>query len=711
MPATDLGGVEVLKRGNLYLVADASGDIRPDPRGLGLYDLDTRVLSCSILRVDGRLVDEDALSPISIARRRWIAGGLAERVSITNHGDTPRSVGLDLELDADAADIFEVRGLVRPRRGTYLPIEVDGDRVTFGYVGLDGLLRRTTVTAVGAEASAGADAATGTEGSVRLSWTVDVAAGGHVEIGWDVVSELVEHGADRGPSGPRGAGGSRAVRTAAAAAAEDAAWRARGAAIRTDDPQLDRIVDRSFADLLLLRNDGPREGQHYVAAGVPWYTTLFGRDSILTALEVLPFRPDVARETLQVLADWQATELDAVRDMEPGKILHELRFGELARTGEVHYRPYFGTADATPLWLVLLEATYRWTGDVELLRSLWPNALAALEWIDRHGDRDGDGFVEYERAAPTGAPNHGWKDSDDPIRHADGTIASGPIALVEVQGYAYDAKVRCASLASTLGDDALAARLLREAEELRRRFDEAFWAPELGCYAIALDGAKRRVATVASNQGHCLWSGIVPSERVDAVVDRLLDPSMDSGWGIRTFAAGQPGYDPLSYHVGSVWPHDNAIIAAGMRRAGRDDAAAHVASRMLEAAAAMPDGRLPELFSGADRGSARAPLPYPVACSPQAWSAATPLSLLGTLLGLQADAARGRLEISRPILPDGVDEVTVERLRLGTAASDGDGAGDGVDDVTVDLHFRREGDRTAVDVMRREGMIEVQVRG
>jgi len=710
IPATDLGGVEVLKRGNLYLLADGHGDIRPDPRGLGLYDLDTRVLSCSILRVDGRLPEDPAaLAPISIERRRWIAGGLAERVAITNRGELPRAVRLDLELDADAADIFEVRGRARARRGTYLPTVVDGDRVVFGYVGLDGLLRRTTViwtnwhetppvpvvTAVSAARVATADVAAA--GSVLVSWTVDVEAGSQAEIGWDVVTELVEAGAAASATlpAPGTVGAVGAVGTEAQADAEDAAWRARGARIRTDDPWLDRIIDRSFADLLLLRNDGPRDGQHYPAAGVPWYATLFGRDSILTALEALPFLPDVARETLQVLADWQATELDPDRDMEPGKILHELRFGELARTGEVPYRPYFGTVDATPLWLVLLAETYRWTGDLELVRSLWPNALAALRWIDEFGDRDGDGFVDYERASEGGAPNHGWKDSEDPIRHADGSLAGAPIALAEVQGYVYDAKVRCASLASVLGEEALAARLRSEASELRHRFDAAFWDPGLGCYALALDGAKRRVATVASNQGHCLWSGIVPPARVDAVVDRLLDASMDSGWGIRTYAAGQAGYDPLSYHLGSVWPHDNAIIAAGLRRAGRDAAAAHVAARLLEAAAAIPDARLPELFSGAARGAESAPAPYPVACSPQAWSAAAPLSLLATMLGLGADAAGGRLDVTRPMLPAAVGEVEIDGLRLG--------------DAVIDLRCRLDGDRARIDVLRREGDVEVVV--
>jgi glycogen debranching enzyme len=407
--------------------------------------------------------------------------------------------------------------------------------------------------------------------------------------------------------------------------------------------------------------------------------------------------PDVARETLRVLADWQATEDDPDRDMEPGKILHELRVGELARTGELPHRPYYGSVDATPLWLVLLDETYRWTGDLEMVRSLWPNALAALKWIDTYGDRDGDGFVEYERRTPAGLLNQGWKDSGDAIRHRDGSVAVAPIALVEVQGYVYDAKRRMASLAERLDEPELAKRLNLEADELRRRFDEAFWMPDVQFYAIALDRDKRQVGTIGSNPGHCLWSGIVPAERADAVVDRLLDPSMDCGWGIRTYASGQPGYNPVGYHTGAVWPHDNALIAAGMKRVHRHDAADRIASRIFEAAQHSPDFRLPELFCGFDRGLAEMPVPYPVACSPQAWSAATSLSLLQTMLGMHADAARDLLELDRPHLPAWLGKVTVHELQVG--------------ERTVDLLFHRwRGSTTSAEVLRRDGPLELVIR-
>jgi glycogen debranching enzyme len=742
VPATDLGGVAVLKHGNLYLLSDAFGDIHPDSRGLGLYDLDTRILSCATLRINGvrptllraasasshvstiQLTNPElrrdpaikqgtgealAMRAISVMRRRWIAGGLAERIEVTNYSSLAQQITLELDLDADAADIFEVRGRVRERRGTYRPIAATSESLVFGYDGLDGLDRRTLVSFTAGEVLSTRDGAG--EGSVRIRWVLDIEPGGKEGVSWEVTTDLSpSSGRDRPTEDtvarlarsvtaarPTGTDANARVEAPSVAEEEYGAWHDNSARIRSDGELLDLAIRRSIADLRLLRNDGPMHGEHYVAAGIPWFTTLFGRDSIITSLQVLPFMPDIARETLQILADWQATEDDPDRDMEPGKILHELRVGELARTGELPHRPYYGSVDATPLWLILLDETYRWTGDIELMRSLWPNALAALKWIDSYGDRDGDGFVEYERRTPAGLLNQGWKDSGDAIRHRDGVLAVAPIALVEIQGYVYDAKRRMASLAERLGETEHAARLGREADEIYRRFDEAFWMPDVGFYAIALDRDKRQVGTIGSNPGHCLWSGIVPPERVDQVVDRLLDDSMDCGWGIRTYASGQPGYNPVGYHTGSVWPHDNALIAAGMKRAGRHDAADRVASRIFEAARHSPDFRLPELFCGFDRGLAEMPVPYPVACSPQAWSAATSLSLLQTMLGMRADAAHDILELDRPHLPAWLGKVTVHELRVGTR--------------TVDLLFHRwRGNTTSAEVLRRDGPLELVIR-
>jgi glycogen debranching enzyme len=746
VPATDLGGVGVLKHGNLYLLSDPFGDIHADSRGLGLYDLDTRVLSCAVLRINGvrptllrtqaaanhiatiQLTNPEvrrdpaikneigaaiASRAISIMRRRWIAGGLAERIEVTNYSAAAQQVELDLDLDADAADIFEVRGRVRAHRGSYRKVEATPESVTFAYEGLDGMVRTTLITMTPGQVSANTghdDAAH--EGSVRIRWTLDIEPGAREGVTWEVATQLtpgdhpratesvptkLAQTATAGANEGRPADGASVVAPPAEAEAEYGAWQERCARIRSDGDLLDLAVRRSVADLRLLRNDGPRRGEHYLAAGVPWFTTLFGRDSIITALEALPFMPDVARETLHVLADWQATEDDPDRDMEPGKILHELRIGELARTGELPHRPYYGSIDSTPLWLILLDETYRWTGDLELVRELWPNAIAALEWIDRYGDRDGDGFVEYERRTTQGLLNQGWKDSGDAIRHRDGTAAEPPIALVEIQGYVYDAKRRMASLADRLGDRQLSRHLMVEATELAERFNAAFWMEDVQFYAMALDRDKRQVGSIGSNPGHCLWSGIVPPERVDAVVDRLLDPTMDCGWGIRTYASGQPGYNPVGYHTGSVWPHDNALIAAGMKRAGRHDAADRVASRIFEAAQHSPDFRLPELFCGFDRGLADVPVPYPVACSPQAWAAATSLSLLQTMLGMHADAAKNILELDRPHLPSWLGKVTVHELRVG--------------ERTVDLLFHRwRGNTTSAEVLRRDGPLELVIR-
>jgi glycogen debranching enzyme len=760
VPATDLGGVGVLKHGNLYLLSDPFGDVHPDSRGLGLYDLDTRVLSCAVLRINGvrptllraqsaanhistiQLTNPEyrrdpatksgaaealSMRAISIMRRRWIAGGLAEHIELTNYSASAQHLVLDLELDADMADIFEVRGRVRERRGAFRPTEVTPESLTFAYEGLDGLLRETKLSFSPAEVGPSMPDEVGAEGSARVRWTVEVEPGGRAGIRWQVSTELTPapgrsrhveeiptrlarsvaaHPADDAESeatdGSSRTAGSRSDRPPAiaeptVAEEEYGHWNDRCARIRSDGELLDLAIRRSIADLRLLRNDGPLRGEHYVAAGIPWFTTLFGRDSIITSLQVLPFMPDVARETLRVLADWQATEDDPERDMEPGKILHELRVGELARTGELPHRPYYGSIDSTPLWLILLDETYRWTGDLDLVRSLWPNALAALEWIDRHGDRDGDGFVEYERRTPAGLLNQGWKDSGDAIRHRDGTLAEAPIALVEIQGYVFDAKTRLASLAERLGEHELSKRLAAEARELQQRFEAAFWMPDAGFYAIALDRDKRQVGTIGSNPGHCLWSGIIPKEHVDQVVNRLLDPTMDCGWGIRTYASGQPGYNPVGYHTGSVWPHDNALIAAGMKRAGRHDAADRIASRIFEAAQHSPDFRLPELFCGFDRGLAEMPVPYPVACSPQAWSAATSLSLLQTMLGMHADAAKDLLELDRPHLPAWLGKVTVHELQVG--------------ERSVDLLFHRwRGSTTSAEVLRRDGPLELVIR-
>ena len=533
---------------------------------------------------------------ISVTRRRWIAGGLAEHVEVTNYSATAQQIELELDLDADAADIFEVRGRIREHRGTYRPIESTPESLVFAYEGLDGLLRRTLVSFT---------AGRGRRQSIR-TWPAGRRAPSRIALdprrragrsGERPLGGLDRPVAAAGPRGARrgDAGAPRAVRRRRrdpAARPRDGPvaggrgrhrradgrrggvrhWTERCARIRSDGELLDLAIRRSIADLRLLRNDGPMRGEHYVAAGIPWFTTLFGRDSIITSLQVLPFMPDVARETLR---DPRRLAGDRGRSRtgtwSRARSSTSCASASWPGPGELPHRPYYGSIDATPLWLILLDETYRWTGDLDLVRSLWPNALAALEWIDTYGDRDGDGFVEYERRTPAGPAQPGLEGLGrrDPAsrRHAS---PSRPIALVEIQGYVYDAKRRMASLARS---PRRRRRSRRASNDRGRRAAAPLRRRRSGCrtssfYAIALDRDKRQVGTIGSNAGHCLWSGIVPPERVDAVVDRLLDPSMDCGWGIRTYASGQPGYNPVGYHTGTVWPHDNALIAAGMKRVG-----------------------------------------------------------------------------------------------------------------------------------------------
>ena len=715
--ATDLGSAQVLKHRNLYLLSDAFGDIHPDSRGLGLYDGDTRVLSCSILRVAGErpvVLHSDpggswrgtviatnaefrkdpgdkmgidgsiARQTISIGRERTLSDAYRERLEIQNHGPVSFDLDIQLELDMDAADIFEVRGYARSARGELLPVEATTDGgLTFGYVGLDGVTVRTHVAFDPVpELHPAPDLAAA---AVVANWTSSLGPGERRTIEWNVRAshdpptrtELVAPHPD-----------------AADPARVHAAWLADSVAIETDHEVVNHVIRRSMGDLCLLSSTDP-DGGSFISAGVPWFATLFGRDSLITSLQSVAFAPRLAVETLELLARRQARTVDPWRDAEPGKILHEFRTGEMARTGELPFSPYYGSIDSTPLWLVLLGETHDWTGDDALVDRLWPNVLAALRWIDEFGDRDGDGFVEYERRAPTGLLNQGWKDSSDAIHWMDGTPAETPIALAEVQGYVFDAKRRVARLARGRGDDALADRLETEAAALKRRFAEHFLLPN-GYLAMALDGAKRPVDTVGSNAGHCLWSGIVEPHHATSVVEVLGSDAMASGWGVRTLATDQSGYNPIGYHTGAVWPHDTAIAAAGVRRYGFDAVGGKLTSGLLAAAQHFPAYRLPELFCGFDRDSTGAPVAYPVACSPQAWAAGAPLMLIRTMLGLRADASAGQLTLDKPDLPPDITKVVVRGLRVG--------------DASCDLLLHRWRGTTSAEVLRKDEPLEVIVR-
>jgi len=744
--ATDLTGVHVLKHDNLFMLSDAYGDIHLDGRGLGLYHGDTRMLSTYELRLNGirpvvlragpaasfrgtiQLTNPDFVQAqaaatdgseivlrrqsLGVVRERVIGGGFGECVSVQNYTTAPERARLTLRLDADYADIFELRGLVRPQRGDRLPTEGDGSQIQFGYRGVDGEIRRTFVrVSLPMTLIDSGDRAPAT-GPVTLELDSTLSPGERVTLNVDVWTEV-----------PRTTSEATETESVEAVTVEDAAmdeavardpeaqrphvsadepeamhraWRNSSASVETSDVLVERALNRASADLRLLLNSGPGDGERYVAAGVPWFSCLFGRDSLITSLQLLSVRPQVARSTLMILARLQATEVDDWRDAQPGKILHELREGELARAGEIPHAPYYGTVDATPLWLMLLDEYERWTGDLELVDRLWPNALAALRWMDEYGDVDGDGLIEYQRHSTRGLLNQGWKDSGDAIRNRDGSLGPAPIALVEVQGYAYAARRGLARLARLRGDQQLSATQDETAERLRTRFEEAFWMDDVQTYALALDGDKRQVDGIASNAGHALWTGIASVERAASVARVLTGPDMWSGWGIRTLSSQTIGYNPIGYHLGTIWPHDNGICAAGFARYGLVEEARLVAGALLEATNHFREARLPELFCGFDRERSPLPVPYPVACSPQAWAAGSLFHLVSATLGMQPNAREHRLELLRPSLPASLPELHLRNLRVG--------------DALVDLGFSGAEGSISVEVLRRTGDLDVVVR-
>jgi glycogen debranching enzyme len=744
--ATDLTGVHVLKHDQLFMLSDAFGDAQSDGRGLGLYQADTRVLSRYMLRINGvrpvvlragsaasykttiQLTNPDLLQPeiddsaeivlrrhsLGIVRERLLARGLIEQIRLDNFTGGSERARVTLLLDADFADVFEVRGVVREKRGERLANEGSGERLTLAYRGLDGRTWRTHIAfsppmvlldpAARITARGELLAPDGDDGHAHLrrapsngpvlldhDWTLP--PGGRQDLEIRIWAEIEE--GTRGRRGARRASAALPAFDEQEPAAVHRAWRASTASIETSHLLAEHALSRALTDLRLLLNSGPAEGERYLAAGVPWFSCLFGRDSIIASLQLLAIRPQVAAQTLSILARLQATETDDWRDAQPGKILHELRDGELARAGEIPHSPYYGTVDATPLWLMLLDEYHRWTSDDALVERLWPNALACLHWIDEFGDTDGDGFVEYQRQSARGLANQGWKDSGDAVRFRDGALADGPIALVEVQAYVYAARLGLARLARIRGDAALADRQEAAAEALRAAFEARFWMDDAGTYALALDGSKRQVNAVASNAGHALWCGIAAPERAARVAATLTGDGMWSGWGIRTLSSETVGYNPIGYHLGTVWPHDNGICAAGFARYGLHAAARKVAGAMLAASAHFRDARMPELFCGFERANSPLPVPYPVACSPQAWAAGAMFHLVTATLGMRADARSRRLDLVTPSLPEWLPDLRIHNLRVGDAVADLAFAGDG---------------SISVEVLRRSGELDVVVR-
>jgi glycogen debranching enzyme len=695
----------VLKHGDTFGVFDHVGDIRQV--GLceeGVYHEGTRYLSSlsltingqsplllsSTVRKDNTILTVDLTNPdlevvndvalpramLHVMRSTLIHEETCHlRIDVKSFCPSRLRVTLRIAFAADFKDVFEVRGTRRVKRGEYLEPVLGSDGVELRYRGLDGILRRTCIDFDEVPARLGA-------GEAEL--VASLPPRGEKGFRARIRCVVGEHAPARLNRFERAAEGVRAER------------RGLGAGdlhVETSNTLFNDWLVRSSSDIHLMLARTPHG--FYPHAGIPWFSAPFGRDGIITAHQLLWVNPEVARGVLTFLTATQATTIDRERDAEPGKIVHEIRKGEMANLGEIPFGLYYGTVDATPLFIVLAADYYRRTADLELIRSIWPNIERALGWLDLHGDSDGDGFVEYSRQSHTGLVVQGWKDSYDSVFHADGSLAEGPIALCEVQGYAYAAKLAAAELADALGDGARARRLALAAAMLRERFEGAFWCEDLSTYALALDGHKAPCRVRTSNPGHCLWSGIVRADRAARVASTLLHASSFTGWGVRTVASSEVRFNPMSYHNGSIWPHDNALFAAGLARYGLRREALRVFSALFDASHHLDLHRLPELFCGFPRRRDQGPTLYPVACAPQAWAAAAVFLLLASCLGLGIDAPARRIVLSRPSLPQWLERVTISRLQVCGAS--------------VDFEVYRHGEDSGVRLLRRSGDVEVHL--
>ena len=692
-----------LKHDDTFIVLDGHGDIGASAGGPdGLFNADTRYLARleltlegvqplllgSSLRDDNSALTVDLTNPdiydqgrlvlpkdvLHIVRTIFLWRGTAyQRIGVQNHGDRRASVELKLTFDNDFADLFEVRGAVRARRGTGSARLAGSSEVVLDYRGLDDVARATALNFDPRPSRLSVDAATyHLDLAPQESTSLFVAVTCNAKIG-------------ERPG--------RFFRSLLAHRREMRRCNNGAASIETSNDILNEVLCQAAADLNILMTDTP-EGR-YPYAGIPWYSTTFGRDGLITAMQMLWVDPRIARGVLRRLAVHQADETDPLADAEPGKILHEMRGGEMAALREVPFACYYGSVDSTPLFVLLAGLYVERTGDIETLRELWPAIEQALAWIDGSGDRDRDGFVEYQRASEQGLANQGWKDSYDAVFHADGRLAEGDIALAEVQGYVFAGKRLAGRCARRLGKSEMADRLEAQAARLAERFEDVFWCEELNTYALALDGNKQPCRVRASNAGQLLFSGMVREDRARKVAAELLRPHSFSGWGIRTVAYGEARYNPMSYHDGSIWPHDNALIALGLARYGLKHAVEQVFRGLFEAASYMDLRRLPELFCGFRREKHRGPTLYPVACAPQAWASATPFTLLEAALGLEFDADRGEIRLRNPRLPAFLDWVVLRDLRLGSS--------------TIDLRIHRHGEDVAIEVLRRRGQIQVSM--
>ncbi len=688
-----------IHQGMTVLVTEPDGQVQLGTEK-GLYFLDTRVISGWNISANAEpwdllnggaiandsahifltnrsfLTEDGAVAPhtLSFMLGRAIDAGLHEDLDVTNYGQRPVRFILEIAIQSDFADTFDVKAHRTIRRGRSTTEWSDVRQSLRTTYRNQDFLRSMTVTL----AKDGPQAA---YANGRLAFEVKLVPGAtwHCCLLYDFADGVrhfhaprncVQYAPSRSGTGQR-------------------TWRDAVLKLNSSNEEFYRLYNQAIEDMSALRLpiDGTDHMVFVPAAGLPWFMAPFGRDSLIVSLQNILVYPEFARGALDVLGHWQATERDDYRDAEPGKIMHELRYGELAHFKLIPHTPYYGTADATPLYLITLHAAWRALGDIELLRRHRANAEAALNWIDQYGDRDGDGFQEYQTRSPVGYENMAWKDAGDSMMYDDGTPVKGPKALCELQGYVYDAWQRMAEIFEALGEPDRSAELRAKAATLYRRFDEAFWDEDTGFYAYMLDGQKRKVLTVASNPGHLLWSGIVPPERAARVVARLMAPDMNTGWGIRTLSSRHPAYNPYSYQNGSVWPHDNGLIALGFKRYGFTDEVGQIARGISEAASHFMLNQLPELYAGIARSEMAFPVQYLGANVPQAWAAGSAFALLQAIVGIQPDAPRNVLYVD-PALPRWLPDVTLSDLRLGRRH--------------FDIRFWREGEKTEFEVLRGE---------
>jgi glycogen debranching enzyme len=685
--------------GKTFLSTTVAGDIMPPGSpDVGFFHDDTRFLSRMELRVDGyrtvvlsssteqtfasqielttgkstmRETYEIPENTVHIRREQLLASEtLFDNFWFENFNFHELELNLELAYEADFMDVFQVRGVARQKLGQYfLPI-VRKDSIVFHYCGRDGVARETVI-----HLSPEPDMVDGT----TARWKLRLPPFKRFRLETTIVPQ-VEGKRSRSIHPDFG----QQLRMRREAIAE---WASHSTSFSANNSIFGEMVETCKADFHALQIPEARE--RVIAAGIPWFATMFGRDSIIAAYQSLMLNPQLASETLRVLASLQGKEKNDWRDEEPGKILHEYREGEMTRAGEMPFGPYYGSVDATPLWLILLSETFNWTADEQLIKDLLPNAYRALEWIDSHGDLDGDGFIEYQRRSSKGLANQGWKDSWDAIMHHDGEVAKTPIALCEVQGYVYEAKYRMASLMRSFGDVQTADRLKKDSAEMAKRFEKAFWMPKLGFYAMALDREKRQTQVISSNPGHLLFTRMLPLDRAKAITQRFMRDDMFSGWGWRTMSRNERIFNPLSYHRGSVWPHDNSLIAHGMSLYEFREPANQLFTGLFEAALNFRDYRLPELFCGIQRREHDEPVQYPVSCSPQAWASGSVFLMLMSVLGIRPSAARRELNIVNPALPHFLENLSIRNMRVGGSR--------------VGLDFTRRGERTFCNVVDIDG--------